>query len=37
MLTVTAPLPAHIKLDWAFFGFEEADEADPFADFKDSR
>jgi 23S rRNA pseudouridine955/2504/2580 synthase len=31
-LTVTAPLPAHMKETWAFFGFAEADEPDPFAD-----
>jgi 23S rRNA pseudouridine955/2504/2580 synthase len=31
VLTVTAPLPAHMKETWAFFGFEEAEEADPFA------
>jgi 23S rRNA pseudouridine955/2504/2580 synthase len=31
-LTVTAPLPPHMKETWAFFGFEEAEEPDPFAD-----
>jgi 23S rRNA pseudouridine955/2504/2580 synthase len=31
-LTVTAPLPAHMKETWAFFGFAEGDEPDPFAD-----
>jgi 23S rRNA pseudouridine955/2504/2580 synthase len=31
-LTVTAPLPAHMKETWGFFGFAESDEPDPFAD-----
>ncbi len=30
-LTVTAPLPKHMRETWKFFGFEESDEADPFA------
>ena len=30
-LIVTAPLPPHMRETWKFFGFEEADEADPFA------
>jgi len=30
-LAVKAPLPAHMRETWAFFGFEESDEADPFA------
>jgi 23S rRNA pseudouridine955/2504/2580 synthase len=30
-LVVSAPLPAHMKETWAFFGFDEADELDPFA------
>ncbi len=30
-LAVTAPLPAPLRETWAFFGFEESDEADPFA------
>jgi 23S rRNA pseudouridine955/2504/2580 synthase len=31
LLTVTAPLPAHMRELWNFFGFAEADETDPFA------
>lgn len=31
MLTVTAPLPAHMRETWKFLGFAEADEPDPFA------
>lgn len=31
MLTVTAPLPAHMRETWTFLGFAEADEPDPFA------
>jgi len=31
MLTVTAPLPAHMRETWAFLGFAESDEPDPFA------
>ncbi len=30
-LRVTAPLPPHMRETWAFFGFAEGDEADPFA------
>jgi 23S rRNA pseudouridine955/2504/2580 synthase len=30
-LIVTAPLPPHMRETWKFFGFEDADEADPFA------
>jgi len=30
-LTVTAPLPPHLRDTWAFFGFGEGDERDPFA------
>jgi 23S rRNA pseudouridine955/2504/2580 synthase len=30
-LVVTAPLPPHMGETWKFFGFEESDEADPFA------
>jgi 23S rRNA pseudouridine955/2504/2580 synthase len=30
-LTVTAPLPPHMRETWAFFGFEEGEERDPFA------
>ena len=30
-LTVTAPLPPHLRDTWAFFGFAESDERDPFA------
>jgi 23S rRNA pseudouridine955/2504/2580 synthase len=31
-LRVTAPLPAHMKETWDFFGFAEGDDTDPFAD-----
>lgn len=31
MLTVTAPLPPHMRETWNFLGFAEADEPDPFA------
>jgi len=31
LLKVTAPLPAHMRELWKFFGFAEADERDPFA------
>lgn len=31
ILTVTAPLPPHMREIWAFFGFAESDEPDPFA------
>jgi 23S rRNA pseudouridine955/2504/2580 synthase len=31
-LTVTAPLPPHMRATFAFFGFEEGEERDPFAD-----
>ncbi len=37
ILTVTAPLPAHMQETWAFFGFDEADEPDPFADLATER
>ena len=37
VLTVTAPLPRHMKETWAFLGFAEADEPDPFADMPDDR
>ena len=30
-LTVTAPLPPHLRDTWSFFGFAESDERDPFA------
>ncbi|MGA3305309.1 MAG: RluA family pseudouridine synthase [Stellaceae bacterium] len=30
-LIVMAPLPPHMKETWAFFGFEEGQERDPFA------
>ena len=36
-LTVTAPLPPHMKETWAFFGFEEAEEPEPFADLAPER
>jgi len=32
MLIVMAPLPPHMKETWEFFGFEEGQEPDPFAD-----
>jgi 23S rRNA pseudouridine955/2504/2580 synthase len=32
MLSVTAPLPPHMRASWDFFGFEEASERDPFID-----
>jgi 23S rRNA pseudouridine955/2504/2580 synthase len=31
-LTVTAPLPPHMRASWDFFGFEESSERDPFAE-----
>jgi 23S rRNA pseudouridine955/2504/2580 synthase len=31
-LIVMAPLPPHMKETWNFFGFEESQERDPFAD-----
>jgi len=31
-LIVMAPLPPHMKETWQFFGFEESQERDPFAD-----
>ncbi len=34
-LKIVAPLPAHMKRTWDFFGFEESDERDPFAGFAD--
>jgi 23S rRNA pseudouridine955/2504/2580 synthase len=37
ILSVVAPLPPHMKDTWKFFGFAEADEADPFADMPDDR
>lgn len=36
-LEVVAPLPPHMKETWAFLGFDEADEADPFANMPDER
>jgi 23S rRNA pseudouridine955/2504/2580 synthase len=32
VLSVTAPLPPHMRTSWHFFGFEEASERDPFID-----
>lgn len=32
MLKVVAPLPAHMKTTWEFFGFETDPKGDPFAD-----
>lgn len=37
ILTVAAPLPPHMKDTWAFLGFAEADEADPFVGMPDDR
>ena len=31
-LRVSAPLPAHMRMTWAFFGFDPEDDGDPFAD-----
>jgi 23S rRNA pseudouridine955/2504/2580 synthase len=31
-VSVTAPLPPHMRESWDFFGFEEASERDPFID-----
>jgi len=36
-LTVIAPLPPHMKRTWEFFGFDENDQRDPFADFDEER
>jgi 23S rRNA pseudouridine955/2504/2580 synthase len=36
-LEITAPLPAHMKETFAFFGFDESEEADPFADLAPGR
>jgi 23S rRNA pseudouridine955/2504/2580 synthase len=36
-LVVTAPLPLHMRETWAFFGFNESDEADPFAELAPER
>lgn len=36
-LTVTAPLPEHMRESWNFFGFEEASERDPFSDLAPER
>lgn len=36
-LTVVASLPAHMKETWAFFGFDEGQDADPFADLAPER
>lgn len=32
MLTVEAPLPEHMARSWAFFGFDEHEAVDPFAE-----
>ncbi|HXR87627.1 MAG TPA: RluA family pseudouridine synthase [Stellaceae bacterium] len=32
MVSVTAPLPPHMRTSWDFFGFEDASERDPFID-----
>ncbi len=37
VLRVEAPLPRHMRESWAFFGFDEADERDPFAAFPAER
>jgi 23S rRNA pseudouridine955/2504/2580 synthase len=31
-ISVTAPLPPHMRTSWDFFGFEESSERDPFVD-----
>lgn len=36
-LIVTAKLPPHMRETWKFFGFEEGDEPDPFADLAPER
>ena len=36
-LVITAPLPPHMKETWAFFGFDESDERDPFAGLAPTR
>jgi 23S rRNA pseudouridine955/2504/2580 synthase len=36
-LVVTAPLPTHMQETWAFFGFDEGDEPDPFAELAPER
>jgi 23S rRNA pseudouridine955/2504/2580 synthase len=36
-LVVTAPLPPHMSETWAFLGFDEAAEPDPFADLAPER
>jgi 23S rRNA pseudouridine955/2504/2580 synthase len=36
-LVVTAPLPTHMRETWAFFGFDEGDEPDPFAELAPER
>jgi 23S rRNA pseudouridine955/2504/2580 synthase len=36
-LVVTAPLPPHMRETWAFFGFDESEERDPFADLAPER
>jgi 23S rRNA pseudouridine955/2504/2580 synthase len=36
-LVVTAPLPPHMKETWQFFGFDEAEDPDPFAELAPER
>jgi 23S rRNA pseudouridine955/2504/2580 synthase len=36
-LVITAPLPSHMRETWAFFGFEEGQDPDPFADLAPER
>jgi 23S rRNA pseudouridine955/2504/2580 synthase len=36
-LEVVAPLPTHMRETWAFFGFDEGEEQDPFADIAPER
>jgi 23S rRNA pseudouridine955/2504/2580 synthase len=36
-LTVVAPLPAHMRETWKFFGFAESDDPEPFADLASQR
>ncbi|HWI26100.1 MAG TPA: RluA family pseudouridine synthase [Stellaceae bacterium] len=36
-LQVTAPLPPHMKATWEFFGFDESEESNPFAELAPQR
>jgi 23S rRNA pseudouridine955/2504/2580 synthase len=37
VLEIVAPLPPHMKETWAFLGFDEAEEKNPFADMPGDR